>query len=590
VLFLKKMKNRIKSIILNLYGKNRGEKTYSELCEIIEKAQKVLGTRNTRAGSVFPLDQRDAVLITYGDQFLCEGEKPLKTLHRFLSEYVKGIISGVHILPFFPYSSDDGFSIIDYTEVNPAWGDWRHIKAIAEEFNFMCDLVLNHISSKSVWFKEFLKANPRYMEYFITVPAQTDLSLVARPRALPLVHSFSVARTEKLVWTTFSEDQIDLNFQNPQVLLEMIRILLFYITQGARLIRLDAIAYVWKELGTSCIHLPQVYLLVELFRAVIREVASGVLLITETNVPHKENISYLGDGSNGAHMVYQFSLPPLVLHSFKNGDAVALTDWADGLTLKAENCTFFNFLASHDGVGILPVHGILSSDEIQDLVRFVEKQGGRISYKDTEQGPIPYELNISYLNAVAGAHDPPELKARKFLTSQAIMLAFKGVPGIYIHSLLGSTNYYKGVEKTGINRTINREKLDFKRIEEELKQSRNLRSYVYRGFVSLMSARSSHPAFHPLAQQRVIKAHKQLFIVVRQALDCSERVVCVHNVAACKVNFNCAARILGLTPGFPLRDIISGKLFTGKRMWKKNTLCLELDPYHVLWLVQEKAD
>ncbi|MBN1799208.1 MAG: sugar phosphorylase [Spirochaetales bacterium] len=584
------MNDRIKEILISLYGKNRGEKTYSELCEIIEKAQKTLGARDTGAKSVFPLDQRDSVIITYGDQFLCEGEKPLKTLHRFLSEYVKGIISGVHILPFFPYSSDDGFSIIDYTKVNPSWGGWQQIKAIAGKFNLMCDLVLNHISSKSVWFKEFLKNNPGYADYFITVPAQTDLSLVARPRALPLVHSFSIGGAEKLVWTTFSEDQIDLNFQNPRVLLEMIEILLFYLTQGARLIRLDAIAYVWKELGTSCIHLPQVYLLVELFRLVIRTVAPGVLLITETNVPHKENVSYLGDGSNGAHMVYQFSLPPLVLHSFKNGDAGALTQWADGLTLRAENCTFFNFLASHDGVGILPVHGILSPDEIQDLVRFVEKQGGRISYKDTEQGPIPYELNISYLSAVTGKHDPPDLKARKFLASQAIMLAFKGVPGIYIHSLLGSTNYYEGVEKTGINRTINREKLDFERIEKELKQNRNLRSYVYRGFVSLMSARSSHPAFHPLAQQRVIKAHKQLFIVIRRTLDNSEQVVCVHNVAACKVNLDCAARILGLTPGLPLRDIISGKLFTRKQIWMKNTLSLQVNPYHVLWLVQEKAD
>jgi len=590
VLFLKQMNERIKSLVVNLYGKSLGQKTYAKLCGILAAAHKALYRQHTFKKQTFPLDHRDTVLITYGDQFNLAGEKSLKTLSRFLGKYVKGIISGVHILPFFPYSSDDGFSIIDYTKVDPMLGDWRQIKAIAREFDLMCDLVLNHMSSKSVWFKEFLKGNPRYAEYFITVPPHTDLSLVTRPRALPLLHSFSVANTKKLLWTTFSEDQIDLNYRNPQVLLEMIEVLLFYIRQGARLIRLDAIAYVWKEPGKSCIHLPQVYLLVELFRVIIQTLAPRVLLITETNVPHKENISYLGDGSNGAHMVYQFSLPPLVLHSFRSGDASALSSWADGLTLKANNCTFFNFLASHDGVGVLPAYGILSPDQINDLVDFVEKKGGRISYKDTEQGPVPYELNISYFNAITSEDEAPKLRAQKFLAAQAIMLAFKGVPGIYIHSLLGSSNYYAGVEKTGVNREINREKLDFKAIELELELKGNLRSYVYRGFVTLLTARSSHPAFHPLGRQLVIKSGKELFVVVREALDGSERIVCIHNVAAYRVDFNCNANLLSLTPGLPLRDIISGRLYGPQQIWKANALSLQLDPFQVLWLVPQKAN
>jgi glycosidase len=584
------MNKRIKAILIELYGKSRGENIYKQVCDILAEAQRELSGQVSAGEHTFPLDQSDAVLISYGDQFQSAGEKPLKTLYKFLSTYVKGVISGVHILPFFPYSSDDGFSIIDYTEINPPLGEWCHIRTIAHDFTLMCDLVLNHISRQSTWFKEFLKGSPKYADYFITVLKRSDLSLVARPRALPLLHKFSIAGTEKLLWTTFSEDQIDLNYKNPQVLLEMIKVLLLYLKQGVKIIRLDAIAYVWKEVGTTCIHLPQVYLLVELFRVILKTVAPRVLLITETNVPHKENISYLGDGSNGAHMVYQFSLPPLVLHTFKEGDASALTAWAQGLTLEAKNCTFFNFLASHDGVGVLPLHGILKTRYIDDLVHYVQNKGGRISYKDSEQGPLSYELNISYLNAVTDEYDPPQLKARKFLAAHAIMLALKGVPGIYIHSLIGSTNYDEGVEITGINRTINREKLAFNETARALAEKSSLRSHVYRGFIRLLKARSSHPAFHPLAPQQVMETRKELFVVQREAHDGDGRILCIHNVAAYKVDFKSAADLLTLTPGSGLRDIISKTLFSPKHIWQKNILCLQLGPYQVLWLVQEKAD
>jgi glycosidase len=584
------MSTRIKSILYELYGRSRAENTYKQLCEILSGAQGTLSGQVSAGEPPFPMDQSDAVLITYGDQFHAAGQKPLATLHDFLSTYVKGVISGVHILPFFPYSSDDGFSIIDYTKVDPRLGTWRHIQTVAHEFKLMCDLVLNHISQKSMWFNHFLQGDPGFADYFITIAPATDLSQVARPRALPLLHTYSVAGKDTLVWTTFSEDQIDLNYKNPRVLLEMIKVLLLYLGQGAKVIRLDAIAYVWKEAGTACIHLHGVYLLVELFREIVNVVAPRALLITETNVPHKENISYLGDGSNGAHMVYQFSLPPLVLHTFKEGDASALSKWARSLTLEARNCTFFNFLASHDGVGVLPLHGILPPRQIDDLVHSVEKRGGRISYKNTDKGAVPYELNISYLNAITDEHDPPQLKAKKFLAAHAIMLALKGVPGIYIHSLIGSTNYDEGVEKTGINRTINRQKLALSSVAKGLAQKSSLRSCVYSGFVRLLRARSSHPAFHPLAPQHVMETRKELFVIRREALTGDKGIVCLHNTASCKTEFRCSARLLGLIPGRGIRDIISNTFFDPKQLWKENVLRLQLDPYQVLWLAQEKPD
>ncbi len=587
---------QIKSLVVSLYGTGKGRGVYTELCKIMRRYAKALPIPPDFTAEYFPLDRTQSILITYGDQFRRRGEKPLKTLGRFLNSYTKHIIPGVHILPFFPYTSDDGFSITDYTRVNPHLGTWRHISEIGRRFTLMCDLVLNHMSAASRWCREFLKENPRYADYFITVKPGSDLSAVVRPRALPLLHRFKTRRGEKLLWTTFSKDQVDLNYKNPRVLLDIIDILLMYISRGARIIRLDAIAYLWKEAGTSCIHLPQVHTVVRLFRALLDRLAPWVLLITETNVPHAENVSYFGDGGNEAHMVYQFSLPPLVLHSFKTGDASALSGWARGLRFPKAGATFFNFLASHDGIGLLPVHDILSPAEIQGLVRFTEQQGGRVSYKHTEQGSIPYELNISYLSAVTGRADSPEVKAKKFLASQAIMLAFRGVPGIYVHSLLGSENDTEGVEKTGSNRAINRQKLSLRRTQKELRRRNSLRSLVYTGYARLLKARSSHPAFHALGGQRVIAADPRLFVLLREGRDGKAgaksgdggRVLCIHNVSGDTVEFRCSAettgQAAGKSTGGSLRDIITGTSFAAEKIRRGDELRLNVSPFQVLWL------
>jgi glycosidase len=505
--------------------------------------------------------------------------------------------------------------------VNPRLGGWRQIGRIAREFILICDLVLNHMSAESRWFRGFLKGDHRFDDFFITVRPGADLSSVARPRALPLTHSFKARGGEKLLWTTFSRDQVDLNYKNPRVLLEMIRVLLLYIKRGARVIRLDAIAYLWKEEGTACIHLPRTHMVVKLFRALLDSIAPWVLLITETNVPHKENISYFGDGGDEAHMVYQFSLPPLVLHSFLTQDASALTRWAADLRFPGGGSAFFNFLASHDGIGLLPAYGLLTQAQLDALAEGTKERGGLISYKQTSQGAVPYELNISYLSAVTGPADPPALKARKFLASQAVMLAFRGVPGIYAHSLLGSENDHEGVEKTGSSRAINRRKLLLREIERELTQDGGLRRLVYEGYARLLKARSSHPAFHPQAEQRVVEADPRLFALVRggggvpgesggknggpgvpgresgdgnRGADAPGNegegsgdgtIICIHNVSSTAVDFACSVQKLGSAPGGDLRDLITGKMFPGSDVWKAGSLHLRLEPYEVLWLL-----
>ncbi|MCE5208406.1 MAG: sugar phosphorylase, partial [Chloroflexi bacterium] len=359
------------------------------------------------------LSEKDAILITYGDQVQQPGVPHLQTLAEFSEAHLRQVVSGMHILPFFPWSSDGGFSVKDYRAVDPALGGWQDVERLGRSFRLMFDGVINHASAQGEWFQAFLRDEAPYRDYFITVQGDPDLTQVVRPRALPLLTAFQTAAGERRVWTTFSADQADLDYHNPHVLLEMVDILLMYAAHGAQFIRLDAIAYLWKEIGTNCIHRPQTHAIVQLLRAVMDDAAPHVRLVTETNVPHEDNISYFGDGTNEAQMVYNFALPPLVLHTFRTGDASALSAWADGLALPSDQTTFFNFLASHDGIGLNPVRGILSQQEIDALVEQTLAHGGLISNKQNPDGTrTPYEMNINYFDALSDPHsdEAPDLQ------------------------------------------------------------------------------------------------------------------------------------------------------------------------------------
>ena len=345
--------------------------------------------------------EQDVVLITYGDQIQEPGKPPLETLGEVLTTLISPTINCIHILPFYPFSSDDGFSVIDYEQVNPEWGDWQDIEHLGRHFRLMFDAVINHISQHSRWFQAFLRGEPPYTDYFIAADPAADLSTVIRPRTLPLLTPVDTADGLKHVWTTFSADQIDLNYANPQVLLEILEVLLSYVGHRARLIRLDAIGFMWKEIGTTSLHLPQAHRIIQLMRAMLDVVAPDVVLITETNVPHVENISYWGDGHNEAQLVYNFTLPPLTLHAFQTGDTRLLSRWAATLQTVSAETGFFNFMASHDGIGLRPLEGILDAAAIQAMVNRTLAHGGRVSYKTNRDGSqSPYELNIVYFDAL----------------------------------------------------------------------------------------------------------------------------------------------------------------------------------------------
>ncbi|MEX2444183.1 MAG: sugar phosphorylase [Alkalispirochaeta sp.] len=534
----------------------------------------------------FPLSADDAILITYGDMFHGPHATPLEYLYRFLDEQTEETITGVHILPFSPYSSDDGFSVIDYRAVNPKLGSWEQIELIAAEFRLMVDLVLNHCSAESRWFQGFLRDEEPYREYFLTADPHGDYSMVVRPRSLPLLTPVHTEHGTEHVWTTFSEDQIDLNWKSSQVLLEMLDIFLGYLARGAQIVRLDAIAYLWKEVGHSCIHHPHTHRIVKLFRRVLELVDPAGILITETNVPHRENVSYFGSGDE-AHMVYNFSLPPLLLDAVVRGNAEHLQEWAAALEDPGPGASFFNFCASHDGIGLTPTHGLLSDEQRESLAQVVRERGGRVSYKTTADGDIPYEMNINYLSAATDAALPAPQRAEQFLSTQAVMLSFVGVPGIYIHSLIGSENWQNGVEQTGANRSINREKLDFDAVQEEIADETTVRAMVFSGYKQLLRARAGHAAFHPRSPQNVVASDHRLFVLLRgpyreEVDDTEESILAIHNLSSDVVEFRDRRDKYPWSDTGVLRDLVTDDLVVPTA--EGALFSLELEPYEVLWL------
>ncbi|WP_434773942.1 alpha-amylase family glycosyl hydrolase [Pantoea agglomerans] len=517
-------------------------------------------------------DEQDVVLITYADQFR-EADKPtLSTFSRFYQQHLQSTFPLVHLLPFFPWSSDDGFSVIDYHQVDPLCGDWQDIARLHQETRLMFDFVCNHMSAHSAWFSHFLAQDPGWDDFFISMPPATDLSAVTRPRTSPLLTPFKMADGDtRFIWTTFSADQIDLNFANPEVLLRMVNVLLDYLKRGADYVRLDAVGYMWKTPGTRCIHLEKTHQLVKLFRAIADQVAPGTVIITETNVPHQDNISYLGNGHDEAQMVYQFSLPPLVLHAIHTGSARALRQWASALDLSSNDTTFFNFLASHDGIGLNPARGILSEVEIVALVRDLALEGALVSYKNNPDGTTsPYEINVTYLDALNREDDDDATRLKRFLLAHAILLVFPGVPAIYIQSILGGRNHYDGVRAAGHNRAINRQKYDLKQIEADLAGGNWLRQQVYTRLGQLIQLRRRQPAFHPDNPMTLYESENAVLVLSRHQPESGDGLLCVFNLSGRSVETQ-------LPVAHTLQDVVSGEKIDG-------TQPVKLDAWQFMWL------
>ncbi len=571
----KKNIQKIRRRLTRLYGDRAGQ--------LMERFYMLIGRYGVGVDSPGPnrqWDQKDVVLITYADMVQRADEPPLVTLSRFLGNRLRGAVNTVHILPFYPWSSDDGFSVIDYLEVAPEYGVWDNVEAIGSDFKLMFDLILNHCSAKSDWFRDFETGIAPSRQYFLEMDPETDLSKVVRPRSSPLLTKAYTRNGETWVWTTFSSDQIDLNWRNPNLLFEFLDILFLYISKGMRIVRLDAVAFLWKKPGTTCLHLPKAHEVVKLLRDVLEMVAPNVILLTETNVPHEENISYFGRGDE-AHMVYQFSLPPLLLHGLLAGDARHLTAWAAGLPPPPKDCTYLNFTASHDGIGVRPLQGILKEKELDWLIDQVQSRGGLVSYKSNLDGSnSPYELNITYLDALSDNKDAA-LGRERFMCSQAVALAMRGIPAVYFHSLVGTANHLDGVSSTGQNRAINRRKWNHDELEAILDNADEEQSQIFQRYLTMLRRRADQPAFHPDGEQQVLDLGPDLFCLVRTSPDKNQTIVCLFNFTTAEVSLKFSELGDNLAPTDKYRDILSGA-----GLDPASDKQLILTPYQAMWLLQ----
>jgi sucrose phosphorylase len=521
--------------------------------------------------------QDDVWLITYGDTVLEPTQPALQTLKRFLDQCLATVVNGVHILPFFPYSSDDGFAVINYAEVNDSLGDWQDISEIAQDYRLMADLVINHCSARSLWFDNFKQGKDPGRDFFFLASPDDDLNEVVRPRTSPLLNEVETLEGKKYVWCTFGHDQVDLDFSNPTVLLEMIKIIHLYLEKGVRTFRLDAVTYLWKEIGTNCVHLPQTHEIVRLLRCLIEAHSPDGVVITETNVPNLENLSYFGN-ANEAHAIYNFSLPPLVLHALLSGTSQYLKQWQMSMPPAQMGTFYFNFLASHDGIGLRPAEGLLEESEIDQLVNTVQSFGGRISWRSVEGARAkPYELNVALYDALQGTHQGPDKwQLQRFLCAHAIMLSLEGVPGIYIHSLLATQNYIEGVERTRHNRTINRYKWQFDEIEEKLADEKTHHHKVFNELSKLVQIRRKQAAFHPNAIQYTLHLGDEVFAFWRQSIARDQSIFCFHNVTDQTISIPLSS--VNLISLDQWRDLISGEIFQDIRD------VLTLKPYQAVWL------
>ena len=528
-------------------------------------------------------DQGDCLVISYGDSILQEGEKPLHSLKHFLDKQVKGSINAVHILPFYPFTSDDGFSVLDYSSVNESLGEWSDIEDIAADYRLMSDLVINHCSARSPWFENFIKGRDPGRDFFVTASPEDDLSAVIRPRTNPLLREVETADGLQHVWCTFSHDQVDLNFRNPEVLKQFASIIRQYLDSGVRIFRLDAVAFLWKELGTSCINLDQTHEAVRLLRTLIEQAQSDAVIVTETNIPNRENLAYFGN-ANEAHWVYNFSLPPLLVNTLVTGDCNYLKQWMMSMPPARNGTAYFNFIASHDGIGLRPAEGLLDDSEINTLVETMQQFGGRISWRAVDENTSkPYEINISLFDALQGTQaGPDQWGLQRFICAHAIMLALEGVPAIYIHSLVGTRNDYQRVENAGHNRAINRHQWDYPELEARLSNPDSSESQVFNGLKKLLEIRRQQSAFHPNATQFTLHLGSQLFGFWRQSMDRQQSIFCVSNISDQVKTLNLSD--INLIDNENWHDLISG-ISCNQKMHS-----IEMEPYQTVWITNQVGD
>ncbi|MDC3088414.1 alpha-amylase family glycosyl hydrolase [Alphaproteobacteria bacterium] len=532
-----------------------------------------------------PWSEKTTLLITYADNV--KNGLYGKTISDFISFYNKffsSFIDSIHFLPFFPSSGDGGFSVKNHEDIDPAFGTWDEIKTLSKKANVMTDLVLNHASSEGKWFKNFLLNKNPGKDYFFTINNNYDYSNVIRPRDHDLLKKIKILNDTKNLWCTFSYDQIDLDFRNPEVLLEFITLILKLSSYGIKIFRLDAVAFIWKETGTTCLNLPETHEIIKLLRDIVDQLDKNIIIVTETNLPKEENLSYFGKNDE-AHWIYNFPLPPLIVHTFLFGNSTSLTKWSMKMPPAQVGNAYLNFIASHDGIGMRPAEGVLSEEEINSMLMRLEKNGSQFSMRKLpSKEEKVYEANISLFNALQYTDEDIEGKftLERFIASHCIILSIEGVPAFYFNSFFATQNDYKSYLNSKVKRDLNRHKWNYLNLEATLNDENSVENKCYELLKTLISIRKAQPAFHPNATQFTLNLNKNVFSVWRQSRDRRQSIFAITNVTSKNIDLN--TNMINLIDDEKWYDLLNPEVSF------KDEQNIKFNPYQTIWITNFKEE
>lgn len=524
----KKVRSKLNSIYKKFLSKKDINNFENEIIEIIKNFNKKNSKRKKN------ISEKTSLIICYGDSIYSNKKKSIKVFKTFFQKKLEKYFNTIHFLPFYPSSSDSGFSVKDHYKIDNKLGNWSDIKKISKSNDIMADMVINHSSARGLWFRNFLKSKKPGKDYFLTVDSKFDTSKVIRPRDHKLLKGINIFNKKEYLWRTFSEDQIDLDFKNPSVLLRFIKIMIYLIQNGVTILRLDAIAYLWKENSTKCINLKQTHEIIKLFRIIINLLNVQTIIITETNLPEKENLSYFGK-NNEANWIYNFSLPPLLIHAFLFENSSYLNKWSENLPNTKYGNSYLNFIGSHDGIGIRPTEGIFNKKTLKNFIKRLKKNGSKFSFRKVQnKSKKVYEANITVFDALKKSDY--DLKGKFFLeryiSAHSIIISFEGIPALYLNSLFGKSNDEAKYIITGNNRDINRYKWNYKNISKKLDNKNSKQSIVYKKISNLLRVRRKQKAFHPNASRHNINLGSNFFSFKRVSIDKNQTIICITNLSS----------------------------------------------------------
>ena len=542
-------------------------------------------SQSTNSKSPESWSENTVLLITYADN-VNKGVtgKTISDFILFYQKYFSTFIDTIHFLPFFTSSGDGGFSVKDHEEIDPAYGNWKEISGFSKNATIMTDLVLNHASSQGKWYRNFIENKRPGKDYFFTIDNNYDCSNVIRPRDHELLKDIKLEIGNKKLWCTFSYDQIDLNFRNPDVLLEFVKLIIKLSSYGVKIFRLDAVAFIWKESGTTCLNLPQTHEIIKLLRDIVDQLDENIVIVTETNLPKNENLSYFGKNDE-AHWIYNFSLPPLIIYTFLFGDSSSITKWSMKMPPAQFGNAYLNFIASHDGIGMRPAEGVLSDEDINNMLTRLKKNGSEFSMrklKGTEDKV--YEANISLFSALQNidADNNGIFALDRFIAAHCIILAIEGVPAFYFNSFFGTKNDKQSYLKSGIKRDLNRHKWHFSDLVSKIDDDQTHEFKCFSILKELISIRKSQPAFHPNATQFTLNIDQSVFAVWRQSKNRKQSIFAITNVTSLKFIFN--TNMINLIDDEEWYDLLNPK--TNFQDEQK----IELNPYQTIWITNFKSE